>query len=77
MTIGDDPGIVAAIEAMGGVHVACPVTGIHVDRARRIVTGPADMYGVARISNVAAGIDNAVAATLDLVDRVGPLPEHA
>jgi enhancing lycopene biosynthesis protein 2 len=66
VTIGDDAGTAAAIVAMGGSHAACPVTELHVDRARRIVTAPAYMYGDARISAVAAGIDKAVAATLEL-----------
>ncbi|MDP2308803.1 MAG: isoprenoid biosynthesis glyoxalase ElbB [Pseudomonadota bacterium] len=68
VTIGDDAGTAAAIGAMGGTHVACPVTEVHVDRARRIVTAPAYMYGDARISNVAAGIDKAVTATLELTE---------
>ncbi len=66
VTIGDDAGTAAAIEAMGGAHVACPVTELHVDRERRIVTAPAYMYGEARIADVAAGIEKAVAATLEL-----------
>lgn len=66
VTIGDDEGTAAAIRAMGGSHFACPVTEMHVDRERKIVTAPAYMYGDARIADVAAGIDKAVAATLEL-----------
>ncbi len=66
VTIGDDAGTAGAIAAMGGSHVACGVTELHVDRARRIVTAPAYMYGQERIANVAAGIEKAVAATLEL-----------
>lgn len=66
VTIGDDPGTAGAIVAMGGSHVACPVDRPHVDHARKIVTAPAYMYGDASISGVAAGIEAAVAATLEL-----------
>lgn len=65
VTIGDDAGTAAVIEAMGGQHVSCPVTEMHVDRARRIVTAPAYMFE-ARIADVAAGIEKAVSATLEL-----------
>jgi enhancing lycopene biosynthesis protein 2 len=66
VTIGDDAGTARAIAAMGGGHVACGVREVHVDTARRIVTAPAYMYGNERIGNVAAGIEQAVAATLAL-----------
>lgn len=65
VTIGDDPGTASAITAMGGAHYACPVTELHVDQARKIVTAPAYMYD-ARIADVAQGIEKAVAATLEL-----------
>lgn len=66
VTIGDDAGTAAAIAAMGGANHACPVDRIHVDRANKLVTAPAYMYGDARISGVAAGIDAAVTALLEL-----------
>lgn len=66
VTIGDDPGTAAAIAAMGGENHVCPVDRIHVDRARKLVTAPAYMYGDASISGVADGIDAAVRATLEL-----------
>jgi enhancing lycopene biosynthesis protein 2 len=66
VTIGDDAGTAGAIAAMGGKNFACPVTELHVDRERRIVTAPAYMYGTARISDVATGIEKAVNATLEL-----------
>jgi len=65
VTIGNDPGTAGAITAMGGVHHDCPVTEMHVDMARKIVTAPAYMYD-ARISEVATGIEAAVCATLEL-----------
>lgn len=66
VTIGDDPGTAAAIRAMGGGHCDCVVTEMHVDRARKIVTAPAYMYDGARISDVAAGIEKAVQAVMEL-----------
>lgn len=66
VTIGDDAGTAEAIAAMGGENVVCPVEGFHVDRVRRIVTSPAYMYGDARLSGVADGIDAAVRAVLEL-----------
>jgi enhancing lycopene biosynthesis protein 2 len=69
VTIGDDADTAAAIVAMGGTNIACTVSEVHVDRTRRIVSAPAYMYGDARITNVAAGIDKAVAAMLELVGQ--------
>lgn len=67
VTIGEDPGTAAHIEAVGGTHVPRPVSGILVDRDNRIVTTPAYMYGDARIADVADGIESAVDATLELL----------
>jgi enhancing lycopene biosynthesis protein 2 len=65
LTIGDDPATARALEAMGAKHVVCPVTGLHVDEANRIVTTPAYMYE-ARIGEVASGIEKAVGELLRL-----------
>jgi enhancing lycopene biosynthesis protein 2 len=65
VTIGNDEGTAGAIRAMGGEHHACPVTEMHVDKARKIVTAPAYMYA-ASIGDVATGIERAVAALLAL-----------
>ena len=66
VTIGDDGGTAAMIAEMGGENFVCPVEGFHVDRERKIVTAPAYMYGNARLSGVAAGIEAAVGALLEL-----------
>lgn len=66
LTIGDDAGTAAAIEACGAVHEACPVEGFVVDREHRIVSTPAYMYG-ARLSEIATGIERCVAEVLALV----------
>jgi enhancing lycopene biosynthesis protein 2 len=65
VTIGSDPGTAGAIGAMGGSHTDCPVTEHHVDTANKIVTAPAYMCD-ASIADVAAGIEKAVAATLEM-----------
>ena len=65
VTIGSDDGTAAAIQAMGGEHAACPVTEMHVDRERRLVTAPAYMVD-ATIADVATGIEKAVGAVLEL-----------
>ncbi len=67
LTIGTDAGTAGAIGAMGGVHVACPVGECVVDREHRVVSTPAYMLAQ-RISEVADGIDGAVAALLELID---------
>lgn len=65
LTIGDDEETAGALRAMGAEHVTCPVDDARVDAANRIVTTPAYMCD-ARIAEVAAGIDKAVAALLRL-----------
>lgn len=65
VTIGSDEGTAAAIAASGGTHVSCPVTEMHVDEARKLVTAPAYMVDTS-IDQVAEGIEKAVHATLGL-----------
>ncbi|AKH90049.1 isoprenoid biosynthesis glyoxalase ElbB [Edwardsiella tarda] len=65
VTIGNDAGTIAAIEAMGGQHVACPVDEIVVDTAQRVVTTPAYMLA-GSITEAAQGIDKLVAQVLEM-----------
>jgi enhancing lycopene biosynthesis protein 2 len=65
VTIGTDMGTAAAIETMGGKHVACEVNQIHVDEAHKIVTTPAYMLGPG-IKEVAVGIEKLVAKVVEL-----------
>ncbi|WP_370549217.1 isoprenoid biosynthesis glyoxalase ElbB [Edwardsiella tarda] len=65
VTIGNDAGTAAAIEAMGGQHVACPVDEIVVDTAQRVVTTPAYMLA-GSIAEAAQGIDKLVAQVLEM-----------
>lgn len=59
LTIGDDPGTAEALEALGAVHISCPVDDIVVDAEQRIVTTPAYMLGPS-IGPVSRGIDKLV-----------------
>lgn len=65
LTIGDDAGTAAALEAMGARHVARGVREAHVDRAQRIVSTPAYMCA-AGLAEVAAGIETLVGEVLAL-----------
>ncbi|WP_370547888.1 isoprenoid biosynthesis glyoxalase ElbB [Edwardsiella tarda] len=65
VTIGNDVGTAAVIEAMGGQHVACPVDEIVVDTAQRVVTTPAYMLA-GSIAEAAQGIDKLVAQVLEM-----------
>ena len=59
VTIGTDEGTAAAIEAMGGVHISCPVDDFVVDKERKVVSTPAYMLA-GGISEAAAGITKLV-----------------
>ncbi|MBL8858931.1 MAG: isoprenoid biosynthesis glyoxalase ElbB [Planctomycetes bacterium] len=65
LTIGSDPATASALQAMGAKHVTCPVDEARTDDVHRIVSTPAYMCD-ARIAEVAAGIDIAVAALLKM-----------
>ena len=64
-TIGNDAATAAAIGAMGGVHLECPVTEARVDRARKMVTTPAYMLA-GSVSEAYAGISDCVKEVLAL-----------
>ncbi len=66
VTIGNDPDTAAAIETMGGRHIACTVDMIHVDQKNKIVTTPAYMLGPT-IKDVAVGIEKLVNKVIDMI----------
>jgi enhancing lycopene biosynthesis protein 2 len=72
VTIGDDAGTAGEIEACGAVHEDCPVDRAVVDRANRVVTTPAYMYGDARLGPIADGIDACVREVLAMAAE--PVP---
>jgi enhancing lycopene biosynthesis protein 2 len=64
-TIGNDAETAAAITAMGGEHLECPVTEARVDTERKMVTTPAYMLA-GKVSEAYAGIGECVKAVLAL-----------
>ena len=64
-TIGNDADTAAAIEAMGGEHLACPVNEARVDIDRKLVTTPAYMLA-GSVSEAYAGITECVESVLAL-----------
>lgn len=65
-TIGRDPDTAAAINAMGAVHVECPVEAACVDEQHKLVTTPAYMLA-GRIGEAYAGIGKLVDHVLAMV----------
>ncbi len=65
-TIGSDAEVAAAIEAMGGKHIACTVDKAIVDERNKLVTTPAYMLAQ-RISDLAKGINDCVEKVLALI----------
>jgi enhancing lycopene biosynthesis protein 2 len=68
LTIGSDPGVAAAIDAMGCAHRACAVTECVVDRANKLVTTPAYMLGQGP-AEVFEGIRKLVDEVLALIGK--------
>jgi len=65
LTIGNDEGTAAAINATGSKHLNCPVREFVVDSKNRIVTTPAYMLAGC-ISEAADGIEKAVKAVINM-----------
>lgn len=65
LTIGNDAGTAAAIEALGCEHLNCSVRDIVVDKANKVVSTPAYMYD-ATPAEVFAGIEKLAGAVLEL-----------
>ena len=64
-TIGNDADTAAAIGAMGGEHLECPVSEARVDAERKMVTTPAYMLA-GSVSEAYSGISRCVAEVLRL-----------
>ena len=67
VTIGTDQGTADALESLGSTHQNCPVTEAVIDRENKLVTAPAYMAD-ASIHEVAAGIEHAVKAVLEMCE---------
>ena len=65
LTIGSDDQTAQQLERIGARHRNCPASDCVLDKEHRVVTTPAYMLGQ-RISEVAEGIDRAIATLLDL-----------
>lgn len=65
-TIGSDADTAAAINAMGGKHIECPVEEAHVDHDRKLVTTPAYMLAGC-VNDAYKGIVDCVKEVLALV----------
>lgn len=66
VTIGTDEATAAAITAMGGQHISCPVKEFVIDKDKKLVSTPAYMLAE-NIADAATGIEAAVKATLALI----------
>lgn len=68
VTVGNDPGVAGAINAMGGLHRSCPVDDIVVDFDNRLVSTPAYMKAE-RLSEAAKGIFQLVERVSEMMDK--------
>lgn len=64
-TIGNDPEVAGAINAMGAEHLECPVSEARVDRDKKLVTTPAYMLA-GSVSEAYSGISECVKEVLAL-----------
>lgn len=67
LTIGNDADTAELVDAMGGIHVICPVDDIVIDAENKVITTPAYMLD-ASIGEVARGIDKLVARVLEYIE---------
>ncbi|MDE9516646.1 isoprenoid biosynthesis glyoxalase ElbB [Xenorhabdus bovienii] len=67
VTIGNDPETAAQIEAMGGIHIECPVDDIVIDFKNKIVTTPAYMLAES-LSQAEQGIAKLVRKILEMIE---------
>ena len=66
LTIGQDAGTAAALEALGAKHIASRQAEVVVDRKLKVVTSPCYMLD-STVAEIADGADNAVKAVLELI----------
>ncbi|WNJ97473.1 isoprenoid biosynthesis glyoxalase ElbB [Vibrio ruber] len=64
-TIGHDPDVAAAFQALGGEHIDCPVDDIVYDERYNVLSTPAYMLA-GSVSEAAAGIDKLVKKLVEL-----------
>ncbi|WP_074011804.1 isoprenoid biosynthesis glyoxalase ElbB [Candidatus Sodalis sp. SoCistrobi] len=66
LTLGTDVDAAEMVDAMGAIHVTCPVDDIVIDGDNNIITTPAYMQETS-IAEVAKGIDKLVARVLEYI----------
>lgn len=69
LTLGTDNETAAKLVAMGAEHEKRTVKEVTVDRKNLLVSTPAYMFGDARVSEVAEGIDRLVREVLNLIPK--------
>ena len=60
VTIGEDQATASELEKTGAKHLTCAVEHFTVDRANKIITTPAYMYGTAKPFQVFEGVSGAI-----------------
>lgn len=60
VTIGEDAGTASEIEKTGAKHQNCAVERYVVDRANKVITTPAYMYGTAKPHQIFEGVSGAI-----------------
>ncbi len=66
VTIGTDRETASAIESCGARHIDCPVTEIHIDQERKVISTPAYMLGQ-NILEVSKGIDKLIQTLVEWI----------
>lgn len=66
LTIGNDKETAAEMEKLGAIHEDCDVDDFITDRAHKVVTSPAYMYGDAQPSQVFRGISALVKEVVEM-----------
>ncbi len=66
VTTGDDKEVAAEIQKTGALHETCRVDDFITDRAHRIITTPAYMYGDAKPFEVFTGVRKAIRELVEM-----------
>lgn len=66
LTLGTDVDAAEMVDAMGAIHVTCPVDDIVIDGDNNIIATPAYMQETS-IAEVAKGIDKLVESVLEFI----------
>lgn len=67
LTIGTDGDTAELIDAMGGIHVVCPVDDIVIDAENKVITTPGYMLATS-VAELVKGIDKLVARVLEMAE---------